>query len=60
MVALAEHPEALELMPAVRECLTQFGLRRYQTCWALLEEHVFDAMKIWTAPWHSTCQRFNK
>lgn len=47
MVALAEHPEALELVPAARECLTQFGRRAaYQTCWKLLDEHVFEAMKM--------------
>jgi COP9 signalosome complex subunit 1 len=61
MVALAEHPEALELVPAARECLTQFGRRAaYQTCWKMLdEEHVFDALKmdIYMAPHLATLQQ---
>jgi DNA replication initiation complex subunit (GINS family) len=60
MVALAEHPEALELVPAARECLTQFGRRAaYQTCWKLLDEHVFESMKmdIYMAQHLSTLQQ---
>lgn len=39
MVALAEHPDALELVPAARDCLLQFGRRAaYQTCWKILQD----------------------
>lgn len=36
VVALAEHAEALELAPPVRECLWQFHRGNYQSAWDLL------------------------
>jgi hypothetical protein len=36
VVALAEHAEALELAPSVRECLWQFHRGNYQAAWDLL------------------------
>jgi hypothetical protein len=46
-------------MPAVRECLTQFGRRAAIKRVGLLEEHVFDAMKmdIYMAQHLSTLQQ---
>ena len=46
MVALAEHPEALELVPRLREALVLFGRRcDYRGAWAILEESVFEWLK---------------
>jgi len=47
MVALAEHPEALELVPSIREALLLFGSRAaYQPCWKILENHVFGMLEL--------------
>ena len=46
MVALAEHPEALELVPRLKEALVLFGRRcDYRGAWAILEECVFPVLK---------------
>ena len=46
MVALAEHPEALELVPPMKEALVLFGRRcDYRGAWAILEESVFPILK---------------
>eukprot|EP00977_Amphora_coffeiformis_P006291 scaffold1351_cov176-Amphora_coffeaeformis.AAC.25 len=46
MVALAEHPEALELVPRLKEALVMFGRRcDYRGAWAILEDSVFPVLK---------------
>ena len=47
LVALAEHPEALELVPQAREALHLFARRAcYQDAWKLLEESVFGVLQM--------------
>lgn len=47
LIQLAEHPEALELVPIVREVLLQFARRaNYKTTWNLLEEHLFPILRL--------------
>lgn len=47
MVALAEHPEALERTPVIREALLLFGRRaQYRQCWTLLEANVFSQLEL--------------
>lgn len=47
MVALAEHPDALELVPCMGNCLQQFGRRAaYQTCWKVLDDEIFSLLKM--------------
>jgi len=43
--SLAEHPEALELAPAVREALSLFALSKYRECWKALETSVLPALR---------------
>jgi COP9 signalosome complex subunit 1 len=53
MVALAEHPEALELVPNLREALVLFGRRcDYRSAWEILEKSVFPllAYDLYMAP----------
>lgn len=46
MVALAEHPEALELVPQLKEALILFGQRcDYRGAWALLQEAAFGVLE---------------
>jgi hypothetical protein len=47
LIQLAEHPEALELIPIAREILLQFAQRaNYKATWQLLEQHLFPALKL--------------
>jgi hypothetical protein len=46
MVALAEHPEALELVPQLKEALILFGRRcDYRGAWKLLQDSVFGVLE---------------
>lgn len=46
MVALAEHPEALELVPRLKDALVLFGRRcDYRGAWSILEDSVFPVLK---------------
>ena len=59
MVSLAEHPEALELAPPLREALLQFGRRsNYQQAWQICQDHVFPLLEldVYMAPHLSVLQ----
>lgn len=46
MITLAEHPEALELVPRLKDALVLFGRRcDYRAAWAVLEESLFPVLK---------------
>lgn len=47
LIQLAEHPEALELVPVAREVLLQFARRaNYKATWQLLEEQLFPLLRL--------------
>jgi hypothetical protein len=59
MVALAEHPEALELVPRLKEALILFGQRcDYRGAWTVLEDSAFRLLEydLFMAPHLATLQ----
>ena len=53
MVALAEHPEALELVPPLRQALVLFGRRcQFQDAWDVIVQHYWPTLRydLYLAP----------
>ena len=53
MIALAEHVDALEMVPLLKECLLLFASRaNYRQCWNILETSIFPILQqdVYMAP----------